>query len=69
MPQDYDLKGLVEKISQLKAMATDLKVHAGGIQAVERNTDRMLACIRLLELDFSDLIDIMDENVLKHAGV
>jgi hypothetical protein len=39
------------------------------MQAVECNADRMLACIRLLELDFSDVLDIVYDKAPEQAGV
>ena len=32
---------------------------SGGIQAIDRNVDRILANIRILEINISDLADIV----------
>jgi hypothetical protein len=59
MSSDYDIKGMVEKIKALKQTVTELQQISGGIIAVERNTARMLASIRVLELDICDVADIL----------
>jgi hypothetical protein len=59
MSNDYDIKGMVEKIKALKQTVTELRQISGGIMAVERNTERMLASIRVLELDICDVADIL----------
>ena len=59
MPNDYDINGMVDKIKALKQTVTELRQISGGIIAVERNTERMLASIRVLELDICDVADIL----------
>lgn len=59
MSNDYDINGMVEKIKALKQTVTELRQISGGIMAVERNTERMLASIRVLELDICDVADIL----------
>ena len=51
MAQEYDIKGMADKIQALKQTAIELKAMSGGIQAVDRNVDRILASIRMLEIN------------------
>jgi len=47
-----------EKIQTLKAAAEDLAAAGGDIPAVARNTARILASVRMLEMGISDLFDL-----------
>lgn len=58
MAQEYDLKGMVAKILALRKDAEELKKISGGIQAVDRNVDRILASVRMLEISISDAAEI-----------
>ena len=49
---------MAQKIELLKQTATELKRISGGIQAVDRNVDRILASIKMLEISISDLVGI-----------
>ena len=53
---EYNVKEMAEKIQILKQTAAELKSISGGIQAVERNVDRILACIKMLETNVSDVL-------------
>jgi hypothetical protein len=55
MGQKYDVKGMAEKIQAIKETATELKQISGGIQAVDRNVDRILASVKMLEINISDI--------------
>ena len=55
----YKIEDMAQKIELLKHTATDLKRISGGIQAVNRNVDRILASIKMLELNISDLVGII----------
>ncbi len=54
MVQQYDIKGMVTKIKVLRRNAEALKEVSGGIPAVDKNVDRILACVKMLEIDISD---------------
>jgi len=54
MTQQYDIKGMVNKIKALRKDVEDLKKISGGIPAVVKNADRILADIRMLEIDIVD---------------
>jgi hypothetical protein len=57
--QEYDIKEMAGKILALRQQATELKEMSGGIQAVDRNVDRILACVRMLELNINDVVDVI----------
>jgi hypothetical protein len=58
MVETYHLKEMAEKIQAIKEAATELKNISGGIQAVDRNVDRILASVKMLEINISDIADI-----------
>jgi hypothetical protein len=58
----YKIGEMVEKIRVLKQTAVELKRISGGIQAVDRNVDRILASIKMLEINISDLADIGNDS-------
>ncbi len=61
MAQEYDIKGMAKKISALRKNAEELKEISGGIQAVDRNADRILANVKMLEIDISDVAELLGE--------
>ena len=62
MVKEYKIGEMAEKIRILKRTAVELKRISGGIQAVDRNVDRILASIKMLEINISDLADIGDDG-------
>jgi hypothetical protein len=60
--RDYKIGDMAEKIRLLKQTAVELKSISGGIQAVDRNVDRILASVKMLEINISDLADIDDNS-------
>ena len=58
MVADIDLKDLDHSIQQMRRIAEELKGKAGRIQAVERNVDRILASIKMMELNISDVYEL-----------
>jgi hypothetical protein len=60
--KEYKIGEMAKKIRVLKQTAVELKRISGGIQAVERNVDRILASIKMLEINISDLADIGDDS-------
>lgn len=65
MIEQYDVKLIADKIETLKRTATELKEVSRGIQAIDRNADRILASIKMLEINITDAIDIIDEEQTK----
>ena len=57
MVKEYKIGEIAEKIRILKQTAAELKRISGGIQAVDRNVDRILASINMLELNITDVAD------------
>ena len=57
--KEYNIEDMAQKIELLKQTATELKRISGGIQAVDRNVDRILASIKMLEINISDLAGIV----------
>ena len=56
MDHDRLLVDLDANIQAIKAAALQLRRDAEGIQAVERNVDRILASTRMLEINISDVL-------------
>jgi len=48
-----------ELIRRMRQCAEELKKKDNGIQAVERNVDRILANIKMLELNISDVKELV----------
>ena len=51
-----ELKRIDTKIRSIKKAAQELKERNGGIPAVERNAERILASLKMLEINVSDLL-------------
>jgi len=58
MVEGYNVKEMAEKIQVIKEAATELKNISGGIQAVDRNVGRILASVKMLEINISDILSI-----------
>ena len=58
MSTEYDrlLSDLDKNIQAIRTAALQLRRDADGIQAVERNVDRILASTRMLEINVSDVL-------------
>jgi hypothetical protein len=59
MAQAYEIKKMAEKIKALRKNAEELKEISGGIPAVVKNADRILADIKMLEIDVIDAAQLM----------
>ena len=55
---DVDIEALDQTVQQMRQLAEKLKDKAGRIQAFERNVDRILASIKMLELNISDVYEL-----------
>jgi len=55
-----NLNEINEKIRQLKQTAKDLNRDADDFPALSKNTARILASIKMLELNISDVTDLQD---------
>jgi len=61
MTQEYDIKAMVTKIKALRNNAEELKKISGGIPAVVKNADRILANVSMLEINITDAAEIIGE--------
>ena len=57
MGQTIDLKEMDERIQSMKKAAEELKAMADEFPALEKNTARILASIKMLEINISDVVD------------
>ena len=53
------LDAMDKRIQAIKTAAQELQDLCAGIQAVERNADRVLASVKMLEINVTDLLDIL----------
>jgi len=53
-----DLKGIDDRIRLMKKAAEELKQKADRFPALSRNTVRILASIKMLEINISDVLDV-----------
>jgi hypothetical protein len=58
MANEYDIKGMVTRTKALRKNAESLKEISGGIPAVVQNADRILANVRMLEININDAAEI-----------
>ena len=47
------------QIKMIKKAAQELKQLSGGIQAIDRNAERILASVKMLEINISDVRDLI----------
>ena len=57
--KSISIEDMAKKISSIREDASQLKAMSGGIQAVDRNVDRILASVRMLEINISDLTEML----------
>jgi hypothetical protein len=55
---DWNIEDMDTLIKRLRRLAEELKEKSGRIQAVDRNVDRILANVKMLELNISDVVEI-----------
>lgn len=55
MNTEFDLKALDDHIRQIKTEALKLKDQSDNFPALARNLERMMASIKMLELNISDI--------------
>ena len=51
-----EMRKLDTRIKTIKKAAEELKVLSGGMQAVDRNVERILASVKMLEINVTDLL-------------
>ncbi|MDY6793652.1 MAG: hypothetical protein SWH54_20510 [Thermodesulfobacteriota bacterium] len=57
MITENELKKIGDKIKLLRNTAEELKSLAKNIPAITRNTTRLLASVKMMELNISDCVD------------
>lgn len=60
MTAEIDLKEMDKIIKDVKAKVLRLVEISGGMQCVDRNCERILASLKMLELNISDVIEFLD---------
>ena len=60
MNNKFDIKEIDSKIKIIKSAAEELKKMSDSFPAIERNTTRIMAGVKMLEINISDLIDLGD---------
>lgn len=62
MPSDIDSGSIIRKIADMRAIAEELRKHEARLPALGKNLKRILASIRMLEINFSDIDPEHKEN-------
>ena len=58
MEEKIDIRTLNEKIQSMKKTAVEVSTLADRFPALKRNTARILASLKMLELNVSDIADL-----------
>jgi len=56
---ENNIREMAAKIALIKKEARELKAMSGGNQSVEKNVDRILSSIKMLEINVSDVAEIL----------
>ncbi len=56
---EANVQEMAGKIAAIKQQSLELQAISGGIQAVDKNVDRILASVKMLEINVSDLEDVI----------
>ena len=59
MAQQYDIRAMADLIESLRKDAEKLKEIAGDVPTVQKNADRILANVRMLEININDVAEIL----------
>lgn len=57
-----DIREMDNRIGAIKEAATDLQKISLGIQAIDRNVERILATVAMLEINISDVASMHREE-------
>ena len=57
--EDWKIEEIADLIQEMRQVAEQLQKQGEGIQAVERNVARILASIKMLELNVSDVEELL----------
>ena len=53
------IKEMAGKIALIKKEALELKAMSGGNQAVDKNIDRILSSVKMLEINVTDVAEVL----------
>ena len=59
MIEVYDVTKMNEQIKLIRSAAEELMVMGAGIEAVNKNVVRLLSSTKMLELNISDVVDLL----------
>lgn len=59
MATEYKVSEMAAKIAEIRKLADELDSMCGGIQAVRKNVVRLLSSTKMLELNVSDIKDLV----------
>jgi hypothetical protein len=62
MDPEFDIKGLSDKIAMMKLNAVELKEMGAFFPALDRNIARILASLKMLEINITDVADLDTRN-------
>jgi len=54
-----EIRKIDTRIKTIKKATLELKQLSGGIQAIDRNAERILASVKMLEINISDVKDLI----------
>ena len=54
-----NIKEMAGKIALIKKEARELKAMSGGNPSVDKNIDRILSSVKMLEINVSDVVEIL----------
>ena len=57
MTQEYDIKALASKVKALRRNVEAIMEMGAGIPAIEKNAERILADVKMLELNVNDAVE------------
>jgi len=57
--KQWNVEELADRIRQLRQIAEELREKGEGIETLERNVERILASVRLLEINISDVTAVL----------
>ena len=59
MAEEFDIKAMADIIESLRRDTEKLKEIGAGIPTVQKNADRLLADIKMLEININDVAEVL----------
>jgi hypothetical protein len=60
MTEEFDIKAMSDIVHSLRQDTEKLKEIGAGMPVVQKNADRILADIRMLEININDVVEIVN---------